>query len=132
MIYDTIRAYFNEALVSRFTFNPVNARRTVDIWLANPDIYVMRHEAGGLFVLYCCALWSDEREGYVDMFYVSPKVRGTRVARELVVEIENLVYKLGLRGCYTDSRSGFDNKLFRNLFAKKDFKVIGDVMYREY
>lgn len=72
--------------------------------------------------------WFKEKEAYIEMFYIHPEMRGTGASRILLDACIKELEKNNVRSVVTSCESGFgekNDKLYRNLFLKKGFKVLG-------
>lgn len=127
-------AYFAEAVYNKLTPSMENARITVSEY-AKAWAYVAKEDDKviGLAVADAGRTFYEEVEFDINMFYVHPDYRGSGVARSLRDVLLATADALGAKVVYTACLSGIsegNEKLYMNLWAKKDFQKLGTVMIR--
>ena len=131
-----LQAYTEESSHCR-TYN----QRNTDDWLAHIiysndcEIFMVENPElmnyGGFSIVAVSSDFFNEKFGHVLYFYVHPDFRGTEVGRMLVkASCDWLDARKAYPQFCTDSAGVQEDKLFRNLMAKYDFKCTGHVLQR--
>lgn len=126
------QGHHRESAYKNFTYSPLNTEICVRRWINEAEtILVTAGDIIGLSVCHTYKTYYEEWEGYIEYFYVRKEFRGTGVSRLLVEASINLMKQNGARIIYADSASGIsdeNDKLWKNLFGKYDFKHLGSTM----
>lgn len=126
--------YFQESTYSGLTYDHDQTRAMIENWLH--DVCIVAKVEGrivGVAAMYYVRTFYKEPEADVEMFYVAPEYRGTGISRALV---DTLVQNADANRCaviYTSCASGISEKnnlLYRNLFKKFGFNVLGTELAR--
>jgi GNAT superfamily N-acetyltransferase len=121
-----------ESVYKNFTYSPANTEICVRRWINEAEvILVCAPDIIGLSVIHTYKTYYEEWEGYFEYLYVRTEFRGSGVSRLLVEASVSLLKQNGARIIYADSGSGIseeNDKLWKNLFGKSDFKHLGSIM----
>lgn len=134
LIYPT---YFNESVYKTLDYDPVATANYVSTWI---DEYclIARHEGEvvGIIAFYFTNTYYKQKECDIVIFYIHPDHRGTGLSRMLVNYMDLICKKEGNVGVvYTTSASGMkgdNDALYRNLFKKFGFEILGTEMIKVF
>jgi GNAT superfamily N-acetyltransferase len=121
-----------ESVYKNFTYSPANTEICVRRWIDEAEVILVDAQGIiGLSVFHTYKTYYEEWEGYFEYFFVRKEFRGSGVSRLLVEASVSLMKQNGASIIYADSASGIsdeNDKLWKNLFGKFDFKHLGSTM----
>lgn len=86
------------------------------------------HGMAGIVLATTRDTWFDTPQNTIDVFYIRPDHRGTKLARMLAQRAVDIIQHVHGGNIWTNSVSGVNAKndnLFANLFVKIGFKAVG-------
>ena len=124
-------AYLREAAAGG-TYSPEAAERSFRSMLAQEGYRVLVSDTDGqidgIAILAVDRAWTAEPWGYIQSFYVDPKMRGVGIGRDLMKAAASFFDAAGCAATYALGTG--DDRLFGNLAAKFGFKPEGRVFMR--
>lgn len=131
--------YFQETVYRSLDYSAEGTLNYIAQWIAEGFCSYAKDESGeiaGVFAMGFAQTYYKQHECDVVMFYVRPKHRATGLSRMMVKAIDGLCKNHGNVGAiYTSCASGVserNNKLYRNLYKKFGFQVLGTEMVKVY
>lgn len=134
LLYPT---YFNESIYRSLDYDPVSTAAYISTWI-NEHCVIARYQGKvvGIIAFYFTNTYYRQKECDIVIFYIHPDHRGTVLSRALVKALDDICKREGDVGvAYTTSASGMEgsnDSLYRNLFKKFGYKVLGTEMIKVF
>jgi N-acetylglutamate synthase-like GNAT family acetyltransferase len=127
-----MREYFKESVYSELEYDQENVFKLINEWISN-FCFVAKDNYDNIIAVAAFVIHGSFFKGTVadmEIFYVTPKYRGTTLARELVNIIMQNADQNGVLAINANTVSGRDSSLFTNLFKKFGFEIVGIEMIK--
>lgn len=115
-------------------FDPKQSADHLAMLLAHPQAVVLvADDVSAGMIATIAQDWCKQPVCYVEKLFLMPSVRGTEIARSLVVAAVEFGRQHGCSHIFSTATAGMGGtveKLYTNLFRKFDFSACGPVLFR--